>query len=86
MLMFLITIFSITPMYPHLILSLMSLEIIMMNMILFAFYLMMLLKMEYFIMILLTMIVCESVLGLTLLILMIHFKGKDNTNSLNLNF
>nr|UZT67564.1 NADH dehydrogenase subunit 4L [Oberthuerella sharkeyi] len=71
--------------YKHLLMSIMSLEMMMMSL-LYLFYLfMMLFNFEFLLMYYLLIIVCEGVMGLTLLTLMIQFKGMDLLNSLNLN-
>nr|QLO81939.1 NADH dehydrogenase subunit 4L [Leptopilina syphax] len=81
---YLTSIFLITNFYPHLLLTLMSLEIMMISSILPMFYILLLINFEYFIMIIIPIIICEGILGLTILIMIIQFKGKGTLNSMNM--
>nr|UZT67611.1 NADH dehydrogenase subunit 4L [Parnips nigripes] len=74
----------LTIMYNHLLMSLMSLEIMMLSLMLMTYMFMLMLNFEYFLLFYLVFIVCEGVLGLTLLILLIRFKGMDKLYLLNL--
>nr|APX39949.1 NADH dehydrogenase subunit 4L [Chaetocnema scheffleri] len=64
--------------HKHFLLMLLSLEFIVISLYLNLFsYLMMLLSEFYFLMIFLTMSVCEGVLGLSLLVMMVRVHGND---------
>uniref|UniRef100_A0AAU7BN31 NADH dehydrogenase subunit 4L n=1 Tax=Leptopilina myrica (nomen nudum) TaxID=2964900 RepID=A0AAU7BN31_9HYME len=82
---YLISIFMITTFYHHLLLTLMTLEILMISSMLSIFYILTLINFEYFIMIMIPIIICEGIMGLTILIMIIQFKGKGSLNSMNLN-
>nr|UZT67434.1 NADH dehydrogenase subunit 4L [Melanips sp. ZJUH 20220003] len=82
--MFFMSCLLFTTLYKHLLVSLMTLEIIMMNLMLFTYMYLLLLKFEYFLMFFLLMTVCEGVLGLTLLLLLVRFKGTDKVKLINL--
>nr|UZT67520.1 NADH dehydrogenase subunit 4L [Figites sp. ZJUH 20220009] len=74
----------LTILYTHLLMTLMTMEIMMMNLMMMMFSMLLLLNMEYFILFYLLIIVCEGVLGLTLMILMIKHKGNDKLKSISL--
>nr|UZT67457.1 NADH dehydrogenase subunit 4L [Prosaspicera validispina] len=84
LMLFFISCMLFTILYKHLLMTLMSLEIIMMTLLLYMYMYMLLIKFEYFILFFLVMIVCEGILGLTLLILFIRFKGSDKLKLMNL--
>nr|UZT67421.1 NADH dehydrogenase subunit 4L [Aegilips sp. ZJUH 20220002] len=82
--MFFISIILLTFNYKHIIMIIMSMEIMMMSLMMFCFMNLMLMKINFWLMFFLIMIVTEGVLALTLLIMMIRFKGMDKMNSLTM--
>uniref|UniRef100_UPI0030FE1750 NADH dehydrogenase subunit 4L n=1 Tax=Synergus nanlingensis TaxID=3135082 RepID=UPI0030FE1750 len=70
--------------YIHLLMTLMCLEIMMMSLMMMIYMFMLMMNIEYLLLIYLLIIVCEGVLGLSLLILFIRFKGCDKLNLINL--
>nr|ACY09473.1 NADH dehydrogenase subunit 4L [Aphidius gifuensis]WLE65024.1 NADH dehydrogenase subunit 4l [Aphidius gifuensis]WLE65037.1 NADH dehydrogenase subunit 4l [Aphidius gifuensis]WLE65063.1 NADH dehydrogenase subunit 4l [Aphidius gifuensis]WLE65076.1 NADH dehydrogenase subunit 4l [Aphidius gifuensis] len=71
--------------YKHILLTLISLEFMMVNMIYNLYYLMMINEINLFmITIFLGISVCESVLGLSLLINLVRLSGNDYNNNMKL--
>nr|AHA52521.1 NADH dehydrogenase subunit 4L [Eumacrocentrus sp. QL-2013] len=82
---FLMSCFMFSFFYKHLLLTLISLEFMMIN-ILFNMYMsFMMLKMNLIILsFFLTISVCESIIGLSLLVFLVRISGNDFMKSLNL--
>nr|WLE66207.1 NADH dehydrogenase subunit 4l [Aphidius gifuensis]WLE66246.1 NADH dehydrogenase subunit 4l [Aphidius gifuensis]WLE66376.1 NADH dehydrogenase subunit 4l [Aphidius gifuensis]WLE66389.1 NADH dehydrogenase subunit 4l [Aphidius gifuensis]WLE66402.1 NADH dehydrogenase subunit 4l [Aphidius gifuensis] len=71
--------------YKHILLTLISLEFMMVNMIYNLYYMMMINEINLFmITIFLGISVCESVLGLSLLINLVRLSGNDYNNNMKL--
>nr|WLE65050.1 NADH dehydrogenase subunit 4l [Aphidius gifuensis]WLE65180.1 NADH dehydrogenase subunit 4l [Aphidius gifuensis]WLE65206.1 NADH dehydrogenase subunit 4l [Aphidius gifuensis]WLE65687.1 NADH dehydrogenase subunit 4l [Aphidius gifuensis]WLE65700.1 NADH dehydrogenase subunit 4l [Aphidius gifuensis] len=71
--------------YKHILLTLISLEFMMVNMIYNLYYMMMINEINLFmITIFLSISVCESVLGLSLLINLVRLSGNDYNNNMKL--
>nr|WLE65349.1 NADH dehydrogenase subunit 4l [Aphidius gifuensis]WLE65362.1 NADH dehydrogenase subunit 4l [Aphidius gifuensis]WLE65375.1 NADH dehydrogenase subunit 4l [Aphidius gifuensis]WLE65388.1 NADH dehydrogenase subunit 4l [Aphidius gifuensis]WLE65401.1 NADH dehydrogenase subunit 4l [Aphidius gifuensis] len=71
--------------YKHILLTLISLEFMMVNMIYNLYYMMMINEINMFmITIFLGISVCESVLGLSLLINLVRLSGNDYNNNMKL--
>nr|UYR45755.1 NADH dehydrogenase subunit 4L [Merostenus sp.] len=83
LMMFIITLFMISYMYNHLFLTLISFEFMMLSVLLMLMIKFLNLNMIY-LFYYLVFVVCEGVLGLTLLILLIRSKGNDNLLMFNL--
>nr|AHA52472.1 NADH dehydrogenase subunit 4L [Therophilus festivus] len=85
---FMLCIFSIlifTLFYKHILLTLISLEFIMINLMMIIYYILLNFNMNMiFIFIFFTISVCESVIGLSLLILLIRYMGNDYMKIMNL--
>nr|WDE24470.1 NADH dehydrogenase subunit 4L [Psyllaephagus sp.] len=84
MFMFFISLFMFTYFYNHLIITLISLEFLMLSFFMLFFFLVSFFYLNKLIMLFLIMVVCESVLGLTLLLILIRSKGNENVKHLNL--
>nr|YP_010560302.1 NADH dehydrogenase subunit 4L [Dryocosmus liui]UEE83322.1 NADH dehydrogenase subunit 4L [Dryocosmus liui] len=84
MLMYFMSLLMFSMMYPHLLMTLMSLEIMMLSLMSYMYMYMLMLNLEYFLLYFMLIVVCEGVLGLSLLILFIRFKGMDNLNLISL--
>nr|YP_010555017.1 NADH dehydrogenase subunit 4L [Ooencyrtus plautus]UYP50997.1 NADH dehydrogenase subunit 4L [Ooencyrtus plautus] len=83
--MFVMNLFLYSSMFQFLMLTLMSLEFLMLSTLMLMMMNFMFLNMENFILFFLIFIVCESVLGLTLLLMLIRNQGNDNSKILLLN-
>nr|AYW52138.1 NADH dehydrogenase subunit 4L [Discolomatidae sp. 1 ACP-2013] len=85
MIMFFFSMMYFSVNHKHLLVSLMSIEFLMMS-ILFSLYIYLNLNLYefYFMMIFLTIMVCESVLGLSILVSMVRMTGNDYMKSFNL--
>nr|AWN56208.1 NADH dehydrogenase subunit 4L [Dinocampus coccinellae] len=71
--------------FNHIIYILITLEFLMINMIFLSYTIMKMMNLNiFFISILLTIMICESILGLTLLIYMVRIEGNDYIKNLNL--
>nr|AHA52568.1 NADH dehydrogenase subunit 4L [Pselaphanus sp. QL-2013] len=85
MLMFFISILLFSFYFKHMLLTLISIEFMMINLMMNIYLNLLYLKINlFFISFFLTISVCESVLGLSLLIFMMRFTGNDFMKSLNL--
>nr|AYQ18966.1 NADH dehydrogenase subunit 4L [Discolomatidae sp. 3 ACP-2013] len=85
MFMFFFSILFFSLNHVHLLVSLMSIEFLMLTLFLsLCMYLNMNLMEFYFSMIYLTIMVCESVLGLSILVSMVRLSGNDYMKSFNL--
>nr|WRQ18234.1 NADH dehydrogenase subunit 4L [Multinervis guangxiensis] len=83
MFMYILGIFSLIFIKNHILLSLMSLEFIVLYLLYFIyFYCLMYEGSFYLYVLLMTFFVCEGVLGLSLLVFMIRTHGNDYLNSL----
>nr|YP_009130789.1 NADH dehydrogenase subunit 4L [Ibalia leucospoides]AIK21710.1 NADH dehydrogenase subunit 4L [Ibalia leucospoides] len=82
--MYMMSLMMFTILYKYLLMSLMSLEMMMMSLLMMIYLVLLNKSFEYFLLFYLLFIVCEGVLGLSLLILLIRFKGLDKLNSINL--
>lgn len=70
--------------YSQILLTLLSMEFLILRVLLILRYNLYVYKMLYLLIYYLVFVVCESVLGLTLLICLIRTNGNDNINLLNL--
>nr|ARI43897.1 NADH dehydrogenase subunit 4L [Harmonia axyridis]ARI43906.1 NADH dehydrogenase subunit 4L [Harmonia axyridis] len=69
----------------HLLMTLLSLELVILTLFMMMYFYLSYFSYEfYFVVVFLTMSVCESVLGLSLLVSMIRSYGNDYFNSLNI--
>nr|AZL93382.1 NADH dehydrogenase subunit 4L [Pimpla luctuosa] len=83
--MFMITCFMFSYYYKHLMLTIISLEFIMISVFFNMFIILMVLESNLYLMIVfLTMGVCEGALGLSLIVLIVRFYGNDYMNSMSL--
>nr|YP_009743565.1 NADH dehydrogenase subunit 4L [Tituria pyramidata]QIE11352.1 NADH dehydrogenase subunit 4L [Tituria pyramidata] len=81
--MFFMSMLSLTMMRKHTLMSLLSLEFMMMSLLLnIMLYCMMMKYSMYLFLFMLTLLVCEGVLGLSILINMIRCQGNDYMNSM----
>nr|AYP72681.1 NADH dehydrogenase subunit 4L [Cassida sp. EMHAU-15090501] len=70
--------------FNHFLFVLLSLEFMMLAIFLFLFFLLSMMMINlFFSMIYLTMVVCEGVLGLSIMVSVIRFSGNDNLMSLS---
>nr|UZT67598.1 NADH dehydrogenase subunit 4L [Saphonecrus sp. ZJUH 20220015] len=83
--MYMICCLLFTLYYSHLLMTLMCMEFMMLSMMVYMYMFMLLMNFDYLLLIYLLIIVCEGVLGLSLLIIFIRFKGFDKLNLINLN-
>uniref|UniRef100_A0AAU6PBY4 NADH-ubiquinone oxidoreductase chain 4L n=1 Tax=Destinoides conspicuus TaxID=3137869 RepID=A0AAU6PBY4_9HEMI len=82
MFMFFITMTSLMIMRKHILMSLLSLEFMMMSIILNVVMFCLTMKLSmYMLIFMMTLLVCEGVLGLSILINMIRCQGNDFMNS-----
>nr|YP_010758768.1 NADH dehydrogenase subunit 4L [Binodoxys acalephae]WEX30813.1 NADH dehydrogenase subunit 4L [Binodoxys acalephae] len=83
--MFISSCFMFSYFYKHILLTLISLEFMMINMIYNIYFTMLLNEINlFFIAIFLAIAVCESVLGLSLLIHLVRLSGNDYTNNMSM--
>nr|YP_010981226.1 NADH dehydrogenase subunit 4L [Exoristobia philippinensis]WOE90356.1 NADH dehydrogenase subunit 4L [Exoristobia philippinensis] len=82
--MFIINLFMFSCFYNFLMLTLMSLEFLMLSILSLLILNLSMINLENFIFLYLIFVVCESVLGLTLLLMLIRSKGNDNTKILSM--
>nr|YP_010555739.1 NADH dehydrogenase subunit 4L [Eupelmus anpingensis]UYR45768.1 NADH dehydrogenase subunit 4L [Eupelmus anpingensis] len=82
--MFLISMFMFSFCYSHIFMSLISLEFMMLSLLTLMFKVFEGIMEINMLLFFLVFVVCESVLGLTLLILLIRSNGNDSMNMLNL--
>uniref|UniRef100_A0AAU6PC40 NADH-ubiquinone oxidoreductase chain 4L n=1 Tax=Ledropsis sp. TaxID=3133679 RepID=A0AAU6PC40_9HEMI len=83
--MFLTSMMSFIMMRKHILMALLSLEFMMMSMLtIISMYCLMMKFSLYILMFMLTLLVCEGVLGLSILVNMIRCKGNDFLNSMHL--
>lgn len=71
-------------MYKYILIMLIYLEIIVLNISVLIFMLFRIIKIEFYIIYYLVFRVCESVLGITLLVLVVRFRGSEFYRSFNL--
>nr|YP_010600865.1 NADH dehydrogenase subunit 4L [Binodoxys communis]WAL07396.1 NADH dehydrogenase subunit 4L [Binodoxys communis] len=85
MYMFISSCFMFSYFYKHILLTLISLEFMMINMIYNIYFTMLMNEINlFFIAIFLAIAVCESVLGLSLLIHLVRLSGNDYTNNMSM--
>nr|AHA52448.1 NADH dehydrogenase subunit 4L [Histeromerus sp. QL-2013] len=85
LMLFLLSCLMFTFFYKHILLTLISLEFMMINIFINLYYLLIFIKLNmYFISIFIGISICEGILGLSLLVYLIRFSGNDYTNMLNL--
>uniref|UniRef100_A0AAU7BNG0 NADH-ubiquinone oxidoreductase chain 4L n=1 Tax=Psyllaephagus populi TaxID=3122998 RepID=A0AAU7BNG0_9HYME len=84
MFMFFVSLFMFIYLYNHLIITLIGLEFLMLSFLMLFFFLISFFYLSKMIMLFLIMVVCESVLGLTLLLILIRSKGNENMKHLSL--
>nr|YP_010936699.1 NADH dehydrogenase subunit 4L [Apanteles gelechiidivoris]WKW91669.1 NADH dehydrogenase subunit 4L [Apanteles gelechiidivoris]WLN31487.1 NADH dehydrogenase subunit 4L [Apanteles gelechiidivoris] len=83
--LFLISIFMYSSFYKHLLMSLISLEFMILNLSLMMYYNLYYLKLNMFLMSFFwTISVCESIMGLTILVFLVRKLGNDFTKMLNI--
>nr|YP_003734709.1 NADH dehydrogenase subunit 4L [Cotesia vestalis]ACH71093.1 NADH dehydrogenase subunit 4L [Cotesia vestalis] len=83
--LFLISTLMYSSFYKHLLMSLISLEFMILNLSMFLYFYMSFLKLNiYFMSFFWTISVCESIMGLTILVFMVRKLGNDYTKMLNL--
>uniref|UniRef100_A0AB38ZLF1 NADH dehydrogenase subunit 4L n=1 Tax=Latuspina sp. TaxID=3138292 RepID=A0AB38ZLF1_9HYME len=76
-LMYFISLLLFKTMFSHLLMTLMSLEIMMMSLMMIMYMYMLLLSMNYFLKFFLLIVVCEGVYGSSLTSFMVPFKGME---------
>nr|APF47568.1 NADH dehydrogenase subunit 4L [Microgaster sp. SNS-2016] len=87
LMMFLISTLMYSSFYKHLLISLINLEFMILNLSLFMYLNLNYLKINiYFLSFFWTISVCESIMGLTILVFMVRKLGNDYTKLLNLMF
>nr|APF47492.1 NADH dehydrogenase subunit 4L [Choeras grammatitergitus] len=85
--LFIISTLMFSSLYKHLLMSLISLEFMVLNLSYMIYLKLSILKMNlYFISLFWTICVCESILGLTILVFLVRKMGNDYTKLLNLIF
>nr|YP_010688324.1 NADH dehydrogenase subunit 4L [Cheiloneurus elegans]WBR65752.1 NADH dehydrogenase subunit 4L [Cheiloneurus elegans] len=84
MFLVLINLFMFSFMYKFLMLTLISLEFLMLSVLMLLVFNFFIIEFENLLMYYLIFVVCESVLGLTLLLMMIRNKGNDSIKILSL--
>nr|YP_011003922.1 NADH dehydrogenase subunit 4L [Eurytoma acutibialis]WPS67062.1 NADH dehydrogenase subunit 4L [Eurytoma acutibialis] len=82
--MFFFSMFMMCYMYSQILMTLLSMEFLMLSILLTLSYNLLINNMLYLLMYYLVFVVCEGVLGLTLLVSLIRNNGNDNMNFLNL--
>nr|ANH79475.1 NADH dehydrogenase subunit 4L [Eurytoma sp. TJS-2016] len=83
--MFIFSIFFMGYFYSQILLTLLSMEFLMLSIFMLLSYNLYLMNMLFMIMYYLVFVVCEGVLGLTLLVILIRSMGNDNMKIMNLN-
>nr|AHA52496.1 NADH dehydrogenase subunit 4L [Cardiochiles fuscipennis] len=84
-LLFILSSLMFTSLYKHLLLSLISLEFMIINLSLMIYYIINLMSFNFYLMSLFyTICVCESILGLSILVFMVRKFGNDYAKMLNL--
>nr|APF47504.1 NADH dehydrogenase subunit 4L [Dolichogenidea sp. n. SNS-2016] len=85
MILFFISVFMYSSFYKHLLMSLISLEFMILNLSLLMYLNLNYLKLNIFLMSFFwTISVCESIMGLTILVFMVRKMGNDFTKMLNI--
>nr|ATJ03028.1 NADH dehydrogenase subunit 4L [Atta texana] len=74
---FLISMMLLMLMYKHMLIMLMMMELLVINMSMIMYIMMMEIGMEFYLIYYLIFSVCESVLGLSLMVMVVRFKGND---------
>nr|YP_010400419.1 NADH dehydrogenase subunit 4L [Cotesia flavipes]UQS76148.1 NADH dehydrogenase subunit 4L [Cotesia flavipes] len=83
--LFLISTLMYSSFYKHLLMAMISLEFMILNLSMFLYFYMNFLKLNiYFMSFFWTISVCESIMGLTILVFMVRKLGNDYTKMLNL--
>nr|YP_010934916.1 NADH dehydrogenase subunit 4L [Lamennaisia ambigua]WKV28907.1 NADH dehydrogenase subunit 4L [Lamennaisia ambigua] len=83
-LLYFMNLFMFSFFYDYLMLTLMSLEFLMLSVLMLLMMNLMFLNLENYLLYYLIFVVCESVLGLTLLLMLIRNKGNDSTKVLSM--
>nr|APF47445.1 NADH dehydrogenase subunit 4L [Pholetesor sp. SNS-2016] len=85
MILFMISTFMFSSFYKHLLMSLISLEFMILNLSMMLYFNLYTLKLNiYFMSFFWTITICESIMGLTILVYMIRKLGNDFTKMLNI--
>nr|ASY95863.1 NADH dehydrogenase subunit 4L [Atta colombica] len=74
---FLISMMLLMLMYKHMLIMLMMMELLVINMSMIIYIMMVEVGMEFYLVYYLIFSVCESVLGLSLLVMIVRFSGND---------
>nr|ATW72796.1 NADH dehydrogenase subunit 4L [Atta sexdens rubropilosa] len=74
---FLISMMLLMLMYKHMLIMLMMMELLVINMSMIIYIMMVEVGMEFYLIYYLIFSVCESVLGLSLLVMIVRFNGND---------